>query len=223
MGEKVPSVLRVGSGVSMVLAPLLWLASSALGPGHEASKTLAGVLPYIATDPDRFLASVLLGLLSLILMVPAVLGVAHLLHRQMPLLALAGAALVLLGLLSLAVLHGVQLVQHQMIQETADRQQMVALLERLEGGIGTKVIFVGLFLGLFLGWVILSTGLVKSGSVPKAIPVFLFASLVLNFAGLERTSRLLFLIGLAWLGALVLVAQNDRGVSTESDLGPRST
>jgi hypothetical protein len=155
--------------------------------------------------------------LSLILLVPAVLGIAHLLHRRIPLLAIAGAALVLVGILSLAVLHGVQLVQHQMIQATADRQQMVALLQRLEGGIGTKVIFAGLFLGLFLGWVILPTGRFVTESVPTGIPLFVLASLVLNFAGLERTSRLLFLNGLAWLGALVLVSQEHRWAFVEID------
>ena len=223
MGRRVSSLRRVGSGVSMILAPLLWFASSALGPGHEASENLAGVLPHIATDPDRFLASVLFGLGSLVLLVPAVLGVAHLLHRRSPLLALTGAALVLVGILSLAVLHGVQLVQYQMIHATADRGQMIALLQRLEGGIGPKVIFLGLFLGLFLGWVILSAGLLVTRSVPRAIPLSVLASLMLNFTGLERISRFLFLIGLAWLGALVLVTQDIRWVSAESHGGPRST
>ncbi len=47
---------RFGTGVSMILAPLVWLASSALGPSHQESRTLAGSLPSIAADPDRFLA-----------------------------------------------------------------------------------------------------------------------------------------------------------------------
>lgn len=223
MGGRVPSLPRVATGVSMILAPLLWFASSALGPGHEASQSLAGVLPHIATDPDRFLASVLFGLLSLVLLVPAVLGVAQVLHGRRPFLALVGAALVLVGVLSLAVLHGVQLVQHQMAQATADREQMAALLQTLEGGIGAKVIFVGLFLGLFLGWVILSAGLLLTRSVPRTIPLSVLASLVLNFTGLERISRLLFLIGLAWLGALVLVTQEGGWVHAADDGGPPST
>lgn len=55
MGGRVPSLHRVGSGVSMILAPLLWFASSALGPGHEASQNLAGVLPH--TPPIRIASS----------------------------------------------------------------------------------------------------------------------------------------------------------------------
>ncbi|MDQ3642125.1 MAG: hypothetical protein M3450_11865 [Actinomycetota bacterium] len=138
------------------------------------------MLPPIAADPDRFLASVVFGLLSLVLLIPAVLGVAQLLHRRRPLLALTGAGLVLVGILSSAVLHGVQLVQHQMIHPAADREQMVELLARLEAGIGPKVMLVGLFVGLFLGWVILSAGLFTTRVVPRAIPVAIFASLMLN-------------------------------------------
>ena len=180
------------------------------------------MLPPIAADSGRFLASVVFGLLSLVLFVPAVLGVAHLLHRQRPLLALIGAALVLVGILSSAVLHGVQLVQHQMIHPAADREQMVELLTRLEGGMGAKVVLVGLSVGLFLGWVIWSAGRLATRVVPRGIPVAVFVSLVINFAGLERFSRVFFLIGLGWLGVLVLVRRDDGRVSAGTTRGPSS-
>ncbi len=79
----------------MILAPLVWLASSALGPSHRESRTLAGSLPRIAADPDSFLAFILLGLLSHALLIPAVLGVAHLIKGRRPTLAFVGAALVI--------------------------------------------------------------------------------------------------------------------------------
>ncbi len=193
------ALLRIGSGLSMILAPLLLLASSALGPPHRVSRHLADPLPHIAADPDRFLASVLVGLLWLALLVPAVLGIARLLHGPRPLLALSGTALVVAGILSSAVVQGVQLVQHQAVHATADREQMVELLQRLEGGIGLRVIFVTLILGLLLGWVILSAGLLGTRVVPRAIPAAVLVSVALNFAGLELLSRLFFLIGLGWL------------------------
>ena len=214
---------RVGCGLAMMVAPLLLLVSSALGPPHRASRHLADPLPHIAADPDRFLASVFVGLLSLALLLPAVLGIAHLLLPGRPALALTGAALVLVGVLSLAVVHGVQLAQHQMVHTTADRDQMVALLQRLEGGIGLKVIFVGFFLGLFVGWVILSVGLFTARVVPRAIPVSVLISLLLNFFGLELLSRLFFLLGLGWLGVVVVSMRDDAWVLAESDGAERST
>ena len=80
----VTALCRYGSGVSMILAPLVWLASSALGPSHQESRTLAGSLPRIAADPDSFLAFILLGLLSHALLIPAVLGVAYLVKGRRP-------------------------------------------------------------------------------------------------------------------------------------------
>ena len=109
-----------------------------------------------------------------------------------------------------------------MIHPAADREQMVELLARLEGGIGPRVILVGLFVGLFLGWLILSAGLFVTRVVPRAIPVAILASLALNFAGLERFSRLFFLIGLGWLGVLVVVRRDDGWVSAGTAAGPSS-
>lgn len=206
---------RFGSGVSMILAPLVWLASSALGPSHQESRTLAGSLPRIAADPDRFLAFILLGLLSHALLIPAVLGIAHLIKGRRPTLAFVGAALVIVGILCLAVVEGVQFVQHQMINPAADREQMVALLQRLEAGIGVKVVFLVMTLGLLLGWVTLSVGLLGTRLVPKAVPASVLASLVLNFAGLEILSRVVLLIGLAWLGVVVLKMRDEAWLVSE--------
>jgi len=135
-----------------------------------------------------------------------VLGVAHLIKGRRPTLAFIGAALVMIGILCLAVVEGVQLVQHQMIHPAADREQMVALLQRLEAGIGVKVVFLVMLLGLFLGWVTLSVGLFGTHLVPRAVPALVLASLLLNFTGLEILARVVFLIGLAWL---VVVKMRD--------------
>lgn len=208
---------RVGSGLAMIGAPLLLLVASALGPPHTASEHLPDQLPHIAANPDRFLAFTLVGLLAVTLHVPAVLGMAHLLRRESPLLALSGAALVVVGSLSLAVVQGVQLVEHQMIHRSADRDQMVALLQRVEGGLGLKIVLGGLLLGFFLGWVVLCYGFLSTRVVPRAIPIAILVSLPINAVGQELLSRLFFLIGVGWLGVLVVVARNRDW--TQSDLG----
>jgi len=211
------AVRRIGFGLSMILAPLLWLVSAALGPPHRVSKHLADELPYVAANPDRYLAFTLIGVLSFALFVPAVLGVAHVLREQRPLLALSGAALAVVGILSSAVIYGVQFVQQEMIDVAADRGQMVALLQRTEAGIGLKVTFVGIILGLLLGWLILSAALFVTRVVPRAIPVLIVVSFMVNIVrpDLGIVSRLFFLIGLGWLGSLVLRTRHDGQLTAE--------
>lgn len=223
MAAGVTDGARVGSGLAMVGAPLLLLVASVLGPPHTASEHLADQLPHVAADPDRFLAFTLVGLLAVTLHVPAVLGMAHLLRHRRPLLGLTGAALVVVGSFSLAVVQGVQLVEHQMIQRSADRDQMVALLQRVEGGLGLKMVLGGLLLGFFVGWVILSWGFFASRVVPRAVPIFILVSLPINAIGQELLSRLFFLIGMGWLGILVVIMRDadwtQGGLGAES---PRS-
>jgi len=204
----------------MILAPLFWLASSALGPRHDESRHLTDSLPRVAADPDRFLAFILLGLLSHALLVPAVLGVAHLVKRRRPTLAFIGAGLMIMGVLCLAVVEGVQFVQLEMIHPTADRAQMVALLQRLEAGTGIKVVFGVMLLGLFVGWVLLSLGLLGTRLVPRAVPASVLASLALNLVGFERISRLVLLIGMGWLGLVVLKMRDDVWWDCERNEGP---
>ncbi len=113
------------------------------------------------------------------------------------------------GILCSAVVKGIELVQHQMVDEGADRTQMVSPLERLEAGTGLRIVLVVFLSGLMLGWVILSLGLFRSPSVPHALPVLIFASLVVNVAGQELVSRFLFLAGLGWIGLLVVTRRED--------------
>jgi hypothetical protein len=123
----------------------------------------------------------------------------------------------IVGILCLAVIEGVQLVQHQMIHPAADGEQMVELLQRLEAGIGVKVVYLVMLLGLLLGWVTLSVGLLGTRLVPRAIPASVLASLLLNLASLEILSRVVLLIGLAWLGVVVVKMGDEAWLASERD------
>jgi len=71
---------------------------------------------------------------------------------------------------------------------------------------------------LFLGWVTLSVGLLGT-RLPRAVPASVLASLMLNLAGLEILSRVVFLIGLAWLGVIVLKMRDEAWLASERDEG----
>lgn len=99
---------------------------------------------------------------------------------------------------------------------------MVALLQRTGAGIGLKVILAGFILGLLLGWLILSAALFVTRVVPRAIPVLIVVSFMVNIVKPELgiVSRLFFLIGLGWLGVLVVRTQQDGQLSAEPTVGP---
>ncbi len=204
MRENGTALYRIGSGASMILAPLLWLTSTALGPRHDDSQHLADALPHIAADPDRFLAFILLGLLSHVLFIPALFGVAHLVKGPRRVLAHLGAALVTLGVFCLVVIEGIQLVQHQMIDPAVNREEMASLLKRLEAGTGMKVVFGIMLLGLLAGWVTMFVGVLGTGLVPRLVPASFIVHLVLSLAGQDVLSRVVLVLGFSWLGVVVL-------------------
>jgi len=168
---------------------------------HEANRHLADPVPHIAAGPDRFLACVLVSLLSLALMWSQPRSALPIScareDRSWPSpgrpSAWSGSSPRPSSTASTSCN-----IRRSTPQPT---EQMVELLERLEDEVGLRITFVGFIVGLLLGWVILSARLVMAGDVPRAIPILVLASMGPSLVGLEMLSRILFLIGLGWSGA----------------------
>ena len=81
---------------------------------------------------------------------------------------------------------------------------------------------MGFIFGLLLGWLILSAALFVTRVVPRAIPVLIVVSFMVNIVrpDLGIVSRLFFLIGLGWLGSLVL--RHDGQLTAEPTVRPSS-
>ena len=75
-----------------------------------------------------------------------------------------------------------------------------------------------------LGWLILSAALFVTRVVPRAIPVLIVVSFMVNIVKPEFgiVSRLFFLIGLGWLGSLVLRTRHDGQLTAEPTVRPAS-
>src|SRR2546423_14647088 len=73
---------RLIAGACMLLAPLLFLAASVISPKLETSagKQLAVAHSHL----DRFYMSNLFGMIGLFLLVPAVLGLMHMVRERQP-------------------------------------------------------------------------------------------------------------------------------------------
>ena len=112
------------AGAAMVIAPLIAVLAEVLHAKveTEASKQLTAV----AQSTDRWYAAHLLILLMLALLVPAFLGLVHLLRERSAALGNAGLITFVPGLVGVAAVVGAEFVLWKMAQ-AANRQEIDSL------------------------------------------------------------------------------------------------
>src|SRR5207302_9962594 len=129
------------SGMCMMFAPLCLLAGSIVEPAparHEAT-----MIANAAAAPDRFYIATLLFGVGVVLLLPALLGLMHMLRERETALGHLGGAMALFGFVCAAANTGLGFVIWRMTQSGTDRAQMVSLLHGIDHATGT---FVPLFL-----------------------------------------------------------------------------
>ncbi len=167
-----------GGAVALVAAPALVLAAHLLQATPSRHDT-ASELASIAAHPDRYQASQAVGVLSLVLFVPAFLSMARPLWRTSPRLAVTGVSMSVAGLVALALLMGSGPLSLAMTElPAADRAEMVALTDRYEGSLLVGVCALLMVVGYSLGPVVLGVGLWRAG-FPAAVPLLLLGGVVL--------------------------------------------
>jgi len=210
-----PHHFRRLAGASLVLAPLLLLASSAVSPALKSDE--GAQLAAIARHPDRFYLFSILGLVSAIVLVPALLGLMHMLRERAPGWGYIGGGLMMLGnLLSIGDWMG-NFVQWQMAAPSADREQMTALLIRLDDTPGSALPLQLSGFAFMLGTAVLAIGLYRARTVPAWIAPALVIGIVANLAGflassvpLLIASSAVLLAALGWTGTVLLTDSDAR-------------
>jgi hypothetical protein len=201
-----PRFRRVVAGVSLVLSPLFLLAAFVVVP-TMASDTRAE-LAAIAQHPTQWYLFGLFTLLSYVLLAPAVLGLMHLLRDRAAAWSGIGGSLAFLGTFASVADTRMVFVHWQMAAPEADRDQMVALLTRLEASAGATLPFVLGTLGLVIGTVLLAIGLYRARAVPTWVAAALGAGIVANLAAFIAGSR----PGLIASSAVLVLAYGSVGL-----------
>ena len=200
---------KMTAGACMVLAPLLLLVAFVVSPKLETS---AGKqLSVAAGHVDRFYVANLLALVGLMLVVPAVLGVMHMLRERRPQYSGLGGALALIGVFASMVGQGVALVMWEMARHGADSAANTVVLDRVIHDAGTVIpIYVLGYVGV-VGVVILGAGLYLSRVVDWWMALFFAVGVVcINVAfpagllALAIVGSALMLVGLGSIGLMVL-------------------
>src|SRR2546423_8558926 len=152
------------AGACMFLAPLLFVVAFVVSPKLE---TEAGpTLRTAAAHLDRYLVSNILGMVGLILLIPAVLGLMHMLRERRPVYGAVGGALSIIGLVASMAGVGAGFVIWGMAKDGVQPADVSALhtvshsaeamiplyIVGLVSAVGLVVMAAGLYLSRVVDW-----------------------------------------------------------------------
>jgi len=214
------------AGACMILAPTLFVVSAILAPSSD--NEAGPILNAIAGDPDRFYLSTVIGIAATVLLIPALLGLMHMLREKEVALGHVGGGLALLGGLMFMLFWGVTLMEWQMVREGADGAQMTALLDRFMNTTGTEVFFY-FGLAFTIGLVVLALGLSRARAVHWSTAVALVAGAVVlqvaffvgNEAAYYVVAAAVLLVALGSIGLTVLSETDEEWEHTPEHRGFR--
>jgi hypothetical protein len=217
---------KMVAGACMVVAPFVLLVAMVIHPASDMDE--ATEVATIADNLDAWYVAHLLAFVSIVLVVPAVLGLMHMLRERQVALGHVGGGLAILGLLALTGLVAMELVLWQMAG-AGNTAETVALLERLNETAGIVIPFVLLSFGFSLGMAFLAVGLYRARAVQSWMAVFVGVGAILfGFAvatamnWLAIVAAAFLLVGLGAIGRMVLRETDEAWEHTPEYEGFRS-
>ena len=164
----------------------------------------------IQDNLDAWYVAHLLALVSIAVMVPAVLGLMHMLREREVAFGHVGGGLAMLGLLAFAGIVAMEFAIWQMAAGGSTREA-VALLERLNNTAGIVIPFAFVSFGFALGLACLAVGLYRARAVQSWMAVSAAAGAILfGFAigtamnWLAVVAAAFLVVGLGSIGRMVL-------------------
>jgi hypothetical protein len=214
------------AGICMVLAPVLFLAASIVAPSSD--NDAAAILSATAEHVDRFYIATVLAIAGAVFLLPALLGLMHMLREKQVAFGHVGGGLALLGNLMIMLLLGGSLMQWQMVRGGADRIEMVALMDRFTDTAGSAL-FLFFTLTLTVGVIVLAAGLYRAravhwstaGALAMGAVLLQIAFFVGNTAGWYIVASAVLLVGFATVGRTVLMETDEEWEHTPEFRGFR--
>ena len=199
---------KLVAGACMVVAPLVLLVAMIIHPASDMNE--ATQVATIQDNLDAWYVAHLLALISIAVMVPAVLGLMHMLREREVAFGHVGGGLALLGLLAFTGIVAMELVMWQMAAG-GSTAEAVALLQRLNNTAGIVIPFVIVSFGFTLGLLCLAAGLYRARAVQSWMAISTAAGAILfGFAigtamnWLTIVAAAFLVVGLGAIGRMVL-------------------
>jgi hypothetical protein len=209
---------KMVAGACMVVAPLVLLAAMVIHPASDMNE--ATQVATIQDNLDAWYVAHLLALISIAVMVPAVLGLMHMLREREVAFGHVGGGLAMLGLLAFAGIVGMELAMWQMAAGGSTREA-VALLERLNNTAGIAIPFAFVSFGFALGLACLAAGLYRARAVQSWMAISTAAGAILfGFAigtamnWLAVVAAAFLVVGIGAIGRMVLRETDEAWEST---------
>jgi hypothetical protein len=198
---------KMVAGVCMMLAPLLLLVSAIIHPGLKTDE--AALLASAARNPDAWYLAVMLALVSIVLAVPATLGLMHMLRERHAAAGHVGGGLALIGLLAFTGVTAIHLVVWQMARPGLDRVQMVSLLRDVDNATGIFIPFYLCTFAFALGYLVLAYGLAAARAISPVMAGCIAIGAVLLSVGYATAVMWLFILA----AALLLIGLGSTGLA----------
>jgi hypothetical protein len=200
---------RTLAGVSCALAPAALLGSLLVHPGEGDD----GLLASVAAEPGRIQVAALLVLACAVFIVPAMIGIAHLVRGRGVVLVHLGAALTIVGAIGHAVFAGFQIVLAGTITSGVDPAELEGLVEEVPNA-GFVVVLLTFLVGFMPGLLLVAAALWRSKVVAGWVPLGLVAIVATDF--LPTDNRMIGAIAPAFglvcfaaIGRVLLTTSND--------------
>jgi hypothetical protein len=187
---------KMVAGACMVVAPLVLLFATVIHPASSMNE--ATQVATIADNLDAWYVAHLLALIAIAVMVPAVLGLMHMLREREVAFGHVGGGVAMLGLLAFAGIVGMELVMWQMVAGGSTREA-VALLERLNETAGIVIPFAFVSFGFALGLASLAAGLYRARVVQSWMAVSVAVGAVLFGIAFGAATNWLAIVAAAFL------------------------
>ena len=184
------------AGACMVVAPVVLLAAMVIHPASDMDE--AAQVATIADNLDAWYVAHLLALISIAVMVPAVLGLMHMLREREVAFGHVGGALTMLGLLAFTGIVAMELVMWQMAAG-GNTSEAVTLLERLNETAGIVIPFVAVSFGFALGVAVLAIGLYRARAVQSWMAISAAAGAILFGVAIGSAMNWLAIVAAAFL------------------------
>ena len=167
---------RTLAGLCCIAAPTTLLLTLLVHPGEGSD----GMVATVAAEPGRIQAAALMTMLTAVLFVPALVGIAHLVRGRGVVLVHLGVGLMIVGAIGHAVFAGFQIVLSAALQNGVDEGQLSTLVDG-EPVAGFVVVLLTFLVGFFPGLLLLAAALWRSKAVPSWTPLGLVALAVADF------------------------------------------